>query len=458
MIFQREMAATSILPFRPSMARILPLVLAVSLILTALPARAVSLIRDPDIEHALAKLAEPILTSAGLGRNVRILVVNDPSLNAFVIDSNHIYIHLGMLMRLETPEMLQAVLAHEAAHITNGHIARRYLNLDYARTVAGLGTALALAVAAATGRGDAAAGLALGTQSAAQRNFLAHTRAEEAAADQSGVRYMVRAGIDPRGAVSVHEIFRGQELLNTSRQDPYVRSHPLTRDRIRAMQTFVDAYQGQLTPQPDADYWFARARGKASAFSRSPKWTLGRAPSSPTEDIRAMREAVAYLKLADASTAIARINRALELRPDDPYYYELKGQILLESRRFNEAVIAYQKAVDLDPRNALSMAGLGRALLVSGRSKEALEVLEKARARDFRNGRLLRDLGQAYAENGQNGMASLSTAERYAFAGRLRDASVHAKRASGLLPRGSSAWRRAEDIVTAAERLKPKRK
>ena len=104
------------------------------------------------------------------------------------------------------------------------------------------------------------------------------------------------------------------------------------------------------------------------------------------------------------------------------------------------------------------MAGLGRALMAAGRHKEALEVLEKARARDFRNGRLLRDLGQAYAHNGQNGMASLSTAERYALAGRIRDAEVHARRASGLLPRGSSACRRAEDIVTAAERLTPKRK
>ena len=454
MIFQREMAATSMHPFRSLMA----LALAVLLVLTALPTRAASLIRDPDIEYALQRLAEPILTAAGMGQNVRILIVNDPSLNAFVIDSNHIYIHLGMLMKLDTPEMLQAVLAHEAAHIANGHITRRHLNLDYARTAAGLGTALALAVAAASGRGDAAAGLALGAQSAAMRNFLAHTRAEEAAADQSGVRYMVRAGLDPHGAVAVHEIFRGQELLNTSRQDPYVRSHPLTRDRIRAMQAFVDAYSGEIRHDPEADYWFARARGKASAFTRSAKWTLGRSAKSPTEDIRAMREAAAYLKLSDASRAIARIDRAIELRPDDAYYYELKGQILLESRRFKEAVDAYQRSVELAPRNALCMAGLGRALLAAGRHKEALEVLEKARARDFRNSRLLRDLGQAYAENGQNGMASLSAAERYALAGRLKDAEVHARRASGLLPRGSSAWRRAEDIVTAAERLKPKRK
>ncbi len=453
MIFHRETALPSIHTFRLSAA----LLLSAVLVLVTLPARAAGLIRDPDIEFALTKVAEPILLASGLGPGVRIILVNDRSLNAFVIDSQHIYIHLGLLNRLDKPEMLQAVIAHEAAHITNGHITRRHLNLDSARNAAGLGMALALAVAAATGSADAAAGLALGTQSAAQRNFLAHTRAEEAAADQSGVRYMARGGVDPRGAVAVHQLFRGQELLNVSRQDPYIRSHPLTRDRVRAMQNFVDGYTGEVKPQAEAQYWFARARGKASAFTRSPKWTLQRSKESPTEDIRAMREAVAYLRLSDASRAVSRINQALELRPNDAFYYELKGQILLETRQFSAAVDAYERSVELAPRNALNLAGYGRALMAAGRDKEALDALERARARDFRDARLLRDLGQAYAKNGQNGMASLSTAERYALQGRLKDAEIHARRASGLLPRGSSAWRRAEDIMIAAERTGKRR-
>ncbi|SHJ91854.1 Putative Zn-dependent protease, contains TPR repeats [Shimia gijangensis] len=453
MVFQREMTASSILSLRLMVGVFLSL----ALIVAAIPARAVSLIRDPDIEYALAHVAEPILLAAGLGSNVRILVANDKSLNAFVLDNNHIFIHLGMLQKLDTPEKLQAVIAHEVAHITNGHITRRISNMGTAQSAASLGLALALAVAAATGNGELGAGLALGLTSAANRRFLAHTRAEEAAADQSGVRYMARSGVDPRGAVEVHDMFRGQELLNTSRQDPYVRSHPLSRDRMRAMQNFVDTYSGTPKPQPDASYWFHRARGKASAFSRSAKWTLQRADESPTQDIRAMREAIAYLKLSDSGRARAKINQALELRPNDPFYYELKGQILLETRHFKDAVTAYERAVELEPDNALCLAGYGRSLLAAGRSKDALAALEKARSRDFRDARMLRDLGQAYAETGQNGQASLATAERYALQGRLKDAEIHAKRASGLLPRGSSAWRRAEDIIMAAKRADPKR-
>lgn len=453
MFFQREMTLPSIHPFRLAAGILLSLVLA----LTAVPARAISLIRDPDIEYALARVAQPVLTAAGLGSNVRILVVNDRSLNAFVIDNNHIFIHLGMLMKMDSPEMLQAVIAHEAAHITNGHISRRITNMGTAQSAAGLGLALALAAAALSGSADAAAGIALGTASSASRRFLAHTRAEEAAADQSGIRYMARANIDVKGAVAVHQLFRGQELLNTSRQDPYVRSHPLTRDRIRAMQSFVDSYTGTTLPQPEISYWFERARSKASAFTRSAKWTLQRSKRSSTEDIRAMREAVAYLRLSDGKTALARINRSLEIRPNDAYYYELKGQILLESRQFQSAVRAYERSVELAPNNSLILAGYGRALLSTKQYPEALEALERARARDFRDPRLLRDLGQAYAHTGQNGLASLATAERYALQGRLKDAEIHAKRASGLLPRGSSAWRRAEDIISAAKRAKSKR-
>ena len=451
--FHREKTMRSIHPLKAFAV----LLVAALFFLQANAAKAVSLIRDPDIEHALSRAAAPILTAAGLGGNVRVLIVNERSLNAFVIDNNHIYIHLGMLLRLNTPEMFQAVVAHEAAHITNGHIARRIANMGSAQTAATLGLALAAAAAAATGSGDVGLGLALGSSSTAQRRFLAHSRAEEVAADQSGVRYMTRAGVDPQGAVDVHEIFRGQEVLNTSRQDPYMRSHPLTRDRIRTMKSYAAAQAGKVkTTDPEVAYWYARARAKLAAFTLSPKWTLRRLDESPSRDIRLMREAAARHRLSQSGTALKAINGAIALRPNDAYFYELKGQILIENRRFSEAVTAYRKAVELAPRNALCLASLGHALLAADRPREALAPLEQARARDFRNTALLRDLGAAYARTGNNGMAALATAERYALQGRLKDAGVLAKRASGLLSTGSRGWRRAQDILRDAERAEKK--
>lgn len=432
------------------------MVTSVALVWCAASARAVSLIRDPDIEYALKMMSAPILNAAGLGGNVNILIVNDTSLNAFVIDANSIYIHSGMLAKLDTPEKLQAVIAHEAAHISNGHIARRMANLQSARSLAGFGLALALAAAAATGRGDLGFGLVAGSQSLAQRQFLAHSRAEEASADQSGIRYLASSGIDPSGAVEVHKMFVGQELLNVSRQDPYVRSHPLSRDRVRAMERFVTAYSGKSHPQPEMDYWYERARGKLTAFVNPPKWTLKRSSNSNYEDVRRMREAIAYHRMSDYSRAVSRIDDAIALRPNDAFYFELKGQIQLEARKFQAAVSAYRRAAELASTNALILGGLGRALLTVDRPEEALPLLEQARNLDFRDGRILRDLGSAYAKTGQNGMASLAVSERFALAGRLEDAEIHARRASGLLPRGSGPWRRAEDILIAAKRAAKK--
>ncbi|MBR9842801.1 MAG: M48 family metalloprotease [Rhodobacteraceae bacterium] len=451
--FHRETPPASIHPLKA----IAILVAALVLILSGNTAKAASLIRDPDIEHALGRVAAPILSAAGLGGNVRVLVVNDRSLNAFVVDNNHIFIHLGMLLRMNTPEMFQAVVAHEAAHITNGHIARRITNMGNAQTAAGLGLALAAAAAAATGNANVGLGLAIGSSASAERRFLAHSRAEEVAADQSGVRYMSHAGVDTQGAVDVHEIFRGQEALNTSRQDPYMRSHPLTRDRIRTMKAYTSAHADKAKPaSPETIYWYARARGKLAAFTLSPKWTLGRLDDSPSRDIRLMREAAARHRLSQSSAALKAINGAIALRPEDAFYYELKGQILLENRRFSEAVTAYRKAVAIEPRNALLLSSLGHALLAADRPREALKPLEQSRGRDFRNALMLRDLGAAYARTGNNGMAALAAAERYALQGRLKDAGVLAKRASGLLPNGSRGWRRAEDILRESERASKK--
>ncbi len=448
------MTAPSITALR---ARVVTLLTALALVISSTAANAVSLLRDPDIEHALQRMAAPVLYAAGLGGNIKILMVDDQRLNAFVIDHGHIFINSGMIMRMNTPEMLQSVIAHEAAHIANGHIARRMANLDSARTASGLGLALALATAAATGRGDVGAALAFGTQSSALRQFLAHTRAEESSADQSGIRYLARAGIDPSGTLAVHRLFEGQELLSVSRQDPYMRTHPLTRDRLRAAEGFVAAYAGNAKPNPELDYWYDRARGKTTAFIRPTKWTLSRYQESKAEDVRHMRLAVAYHRQQNTAKAISHIDQALAARPDDAYYYELKAQILLESRQFQNAVTAYKKADELAPGNALILGGLGRALLTVNRPKEALQFLEAARARDFRDARVLRDLGSAYAQTNQHGMASLLAAERYALANRLDDAEIHARRAMARLPQGSSAFNRADDIARAAKRRKDKK-
>ncbi|WP_425052514.1 M48 family metalloprotease [Psychromarinibacter sp. S121] len=415
----------------------------------ALPAAAQGLLRDPDIENALHKLAEPLLTAAGLPPSqVKVLVVDDDRLNAFVVDSRHILIHSGLILKAQRAEELQAVIAHEIAHIANGHIARRLTNLGNANTAARFGLVMALALGAATGSGEAAAGIALGTGSSANRVFLRHTRAEEASADQSALRYMAMRNIDPTAMADVLEYFRGQEVLSEYRQDPYVRSHPLSRDRIRAVEGYAAAYGPKATDHPQAQYWFLRAQGKLSAFIRKPGWTLTRVGKDNSE-LGLMRQAIAFHRSGRRSDAMAAMNRLLSMR-NDAYYLDLLGQIQLESRDFAGAARSYGAAANAAPSEPLILAGYGRALAASGQYAAALGPLERARTRDGTDPRMLRDLAVAYAKTGNNGMASAVTAERYAVLGNLKTAMIHAERASALLPRGSPGWIRAQDVLSAA--------
>ncbi len=419
----------------------------------ALPATAQGILRDAESERALRELARPLFGAAGLnGGSVNIWLIEDRHMNAFVADPQHIFVTTGLLLRLDRAEELQAVLAHEIAHITNGHLARRSINAASARTAAGLGLVLA-AAAAVSGNGRVAAPVAIGTQNTAMRIFLAHTRAEEASADQSGIRYMAAAGIDPSGAKDVLELFRGQEALNVSNQDPYAISHPLSRERIRAVEGFAAAYAGRTAPNQNSDYWFAVLKGKLAAYIENPSRTI-RNVRNDNSAIGLMRQAVAYHRMPRPAEAIRAATALVNARPNDPYARETLGWILLENRRPGEAIGAYRAAVRLAPNEPLILAGLGRALVVEGSAgalREALNVLERSRSRDTGNPNVLRDLATAYAKTGNPGMASISSAERFALIGRLADAAVHAGRAADLLPRGSPGWNRAQDILRAAD-------
>lgn len=428
---------------------------AICLLAMTMVAQAQTIIRDAEIEHGLQELAAPVLRAAGLPASTRIIVVEDSSLNAFVVDSRHIFIHSGLLMRLDDPAQVQAIIAHEAAHIANGHFTRRAANAGTASTVARLGLLLGVAAGIASGDPDAALGVVLGTSSSAQRVFFAHTRSEEASADSAAIGYMVAAGVDPAAMEEVLDIFRGQEALSASRQDPYLLTHPLTRERLRAVRALI---AGRDRGEPDAEtmYWFQRTIGKLTAFLRAPSWTLRRVDRNDTTEVARLRRAIAYHRQPDTDRALAEINALVQMRPSDPYYHELRGQILYESRSYVLAVQAYARAVELAPREPLILAGYGRALLASDTTsgnQQALQVLNRARARDPFNPRLLRDLAVAHARLGQNGLASAATAERYALMSRFDDAVIHANRASGLLPQGSPGWLRAQDVLGVAQRV-----
>lgn len=429
----------------------------VPLLLALLPlqAAAAALLRDPDIEYALNRLAAPIYAAAGLSaQRMKIVVVKDDRPNAFVADTSHVFIHSGLMLTLKNAAELQAVIAHEVAHITGGHITRRRINAKRSGTVSAVGILLSGALVAAGANSDAAAGVAMGVASSAQRVLFAHTREEEASADQVGIRYMEAAGVPPQAMLDVLEIFRGQEVLSEHRQDPYARTHPLSRERLRALRGYVAASGVKTNRDTDAQYWYARARGKLEAFLRAPSKTLRSVKKTDTSDIGLMRRAIALHRFPKPDDAIATVAQLVASRPKDPFYAGLQGQILLESRSFNAAVNAYRRANKLAPGNGQILKGLGRALLAAGGKSNinaAIKALEGARAREPLDAGLLRHLAAAYAQTGNAAMAALNGAESHVLRGDFRAAMPLAERAAASLGHGSVGWNRAMDVIQAGE-------
>ena len=432
--------------------RILALFVAFAMMVPALAdARGLRLIRDAEIERTLRLMSAPLLQVAGLPQStVNIYIIQDNSLNAFVAGGRNIFLNTGLLMEFESPEELLGVIAHEIGHLSGGHQARRAIDMRNAKGPALLGLLVGIAIGAAGG-GEAGAAVAAGTQAAIIRQFLANTRAQEASADQAALTYLTRAGIDPSGLLRVIEVFRGQEVLSIGSVDPYVLTHPLSTNRMTLIERRVREAAGKKWKKDKVrDYWHARMRAKLEGFLRNPTRTLDRLEDQPDTEMNLLRKAVAYHRDRRTNLALRNVDKLISLRPKDAFYIELKGQILLESDRAREAIPYYRKAVRLAPKQVLLKAGLGRALLAPNEPKlnaEALRILKDARNADLADATALFNLSTAYQRAGNQAMAALATAERYSLIGDVKSAVTLAKRAAGLLPKGSPAWLRAQDLL-----------
>jgi predicted Zn-dependent protease len=419
------------------------------------PAFAKAGIRDAEIEKILRGYSDPIFRAGGLDEKaVQVFIINDPALNAFVAGGQNVFINTGMIMTFDTPNELKGVIAHETGHITGGHLARGPEAMAKAE-VPMLITMLAGVAAIAAGAPDIGMALLIGSQSVAQRQILAYSREQESRADQAAVKFMNATGQSPVGLTKAFDRFADQEALSGYRQDPFVRSHPLSRDRISAMQGLVDAspFKDRLdTAQEQTDY--AMMRAKLRGFIEKPEVVLRQYPISDRSAPARYARAVAFFRSADLPRALPEIDSLIDERPTYSYFWELKGQILVESSKPKEGVPAYRKAVELAPGEPLILASLGAALLATEDEtvvEEAKRHLKRALQDEPDNGMAWYYLADAYARTGNDAMAALATAERYYAIGSYPQAMTFAQRAQGKLKEGTNDWQRANDILSTAQ-------
>lgn len=431
-----------------------------ALCLASAQAQALSFIRDAEIEATLKKMSHPIFQAASISPDsIKIFMVQDRTLNAFVVGRNMVF-HTGLLEKLETPEELYGVIAHETGHIAGGHAVQRY---DAARNATGpliLGTILGIAAAAA-GSADAGAAIIAGTQTFAQRGLLKYSRGQESSADQAAIGYLESVRIDPTGMLRTLERLKAVEIVAIGNQDPYTFTHPLSSQRISLLQQRVNTSRsrGAATPQ-DIKYWHARMRAKLKGFLDDPLRVIRQVPASDRSENATLMRAVAYHRSSDVRAAVQQVDALIAMRPNDAYYHELKGQILFESGSAREAVPSYQRAVNLAPGEALLQTAYGRALLAlndPNADRTAREALLSATRADRFDSDGWRQLSMAESRLGNDLGATLATAEFQALRGSLKAAKRNAEQVQKTAPTGSPAWIRAGDIVAAVEQAERNR-
>ncbi|MFM8799679.1 MAG: M48 family metalloprotease [Tagaea sp.] len=416
-------------------------------------------IRDGETEAIIRAYAAPIFRTAGLNPDdINVHLINDRSLNAFVALGLNMFFHTGLLLRTEHPGQLIGVIAHETGHISGGHIARlpEAMRDAWAASMISL---LGAAAAAAAGRGDAAMASVMAGQQVAMRGFLRYTRTLEASADQAAVQFLDRTQQSARGLAEFLQILVDQELMIVDRQDPYVRTHPITRERVEFVENWVANSRFSGVPvRPEFVEMHRRMRAKLLGYLDPARALVQYRENDPALEARYAR-AFAFYRRGDFPRALPLVDELLKERPQDPWFNETRGQFTLESGDARGALAYYEKAVAALPTNALLRMGLAGAQIATGDRgllREAIGHLEAARGREPENGEIFRLLAVAYGRDDQLGMAALAQAEVAMIQGQRATARGLAERAERLLPPGSTHMLRAQDIKNATERQPPR--
>ena len=435
---------------------------------TAQPVAAQAVLRDAETEALLNEMTAPLIEASELEPgNVEMVLINDGSINAFVAGGQAIYVHAGLINAADTANEVQGVLAHELGHITAGHVIRFNERTKAANGISILSLLVGVAAALA-GAGDAAMGAIMAGQQAALGSFLAYNRDQEAATDLAGARYLSGAGISGRGMISFFEKLRNFEIRRGYSQSDdagYMRTHPLSGDRVQTLRNLLEEDPAwEARDDPALQERFLRAKAKLYGYLADPRRTLTYFPVSDTSIPARYARAYAYHKEARIDLALAEADALLAAEPENAYFLELKGQVLLESGRPLEALDPLRRATELSRAHPLIAGIFGLALIATENEAnypEAERVLRAAVAKDRYNPFAWYQLGVVYAASGDIPRARLASAEQLVMNRRFPEALQNAQAAEASLPYGSPDWIRAQDVAlearTELERLRDKR-
>ncbi len=442
--------------------------------LIAQPAAAESILRDTETEAVLRDMTRPLIIAAGLDpRNVEIIIVNDPSINAFVAGGQVVFVNSGLITVADNANQVQGVVAHELGHMAGGHavLGGKAVTKAYGiMLLSVIAEVLAAGVAGGSNRNcytcggyDVGGGYGNGvtggdTYDPGTLSYFAFSRTQEATADAAGVKYLEAAHISGRGSIAFFKKLQSLESryhVSSTSQDSFNRDHPLTDDRIQFLSDQYPHSSAWNTPtDPKLEARFQRVKAKLAGFVNEPSQSLRDYPETNQSAPAHYARAYAYHRGAYPEKAIAEVNALLASAPHDPYFLELKGQILLETGKPKEALAPLREAVTITENEPLIAATFGHALVETedrNNYPEALRILRAAVSKDRENPDAWYSLGVVYDHLGDVPHAALCSAETAQMAQKWPIALRNAQIAYGGLPPGSPDSLRAQDIELVAK-------
>jgi predicted Zn-dependent protease len=424
--------------------------------------RGPSLLRDTEIEQLLRDYTRPILRAAGMEKqNIQVVIINDSGFNAFVADGRRIFVNYGALMKSETPNQIIGVLAHETGHLAGGHLAKMREQLAQAQTQMIIAMLLgAGAIVAGARSGNSNSGLSnvgaaaiSAPQEVIQRTLLSYVRQQEENADRAGVKFLTGTGQSAKGMYETFKRFTNESLFAARGADPYLQSHPMPAERVAALEELArSSPYWDKKDDPALQLRHDMMRAKTSAFMERQDTVYRRYPLSDTSLPARYAHAIATYRHGDLNSALAQIDGLIQVQPNNPYFYELRGQALLERGKPADAVAPLRKAVQLSNNAPLIEMLLGQALVASDNkayTEEAIAILRAAVARETEAPLGFTQLAMAYGRKGDYAQADLASAQAAFLRGDNKTARDLASRAKTRFAVGTPGWVKADDIVSA---------
>lgn len=383
-----------------------------------------SYLDDPDIEAYLNQIGSRLGGgSSDPGMGFYFFAINDPAINAFAMPGGYIGVHTGLILSAETESELAGVLAHEISHVTQRHIARQIFQSKQM----GMASMIAMGLALLAARSNAqAAGAAIATTQAGVISAqLAFSRDFEREADRQGFETLGRAGFDVRGMSVFFSRLQKAVRLYENNATAYLRTHPLTGERLTDMQNREQAISYRQVPD-SLDFQLVRA--KLRATQGTPGEAIKEAERLLGEK-KFASEAAAHYGLAYAlfrAKDWAGAEKELMLAKKSRASAAMLDRLLAESRLAQGdatgALTLYREAMNRYPLNIGLVYGYGSALISLRRLDDALRFVSSQLQRYPDDVRLYKQLAESHAGLGHKAQQHRALAESFALQGQTSEA------------------------------------